>query len=90
MSEQAPETTRQQALNAASSAAFRRLKDNHLDEYNTYYAEEAAKRGQKWEPKLNKHQKAEREFRRLLAENPELAMLIPPDIAAQVTEDATT
>lgn len=71
------QSTRQQALNAASGAASKRLKEEHQAEWNKYMSEEATARGQEWKPKMTKEQKAEEDFKRLLAQNPHLADLIP-------------
>lgn len=68
--------TRQQALNAASGAASKRLKEAHLQEWNTYMAEEAARRNQRWTPKPSAEEKARQELQRLLAEHPGLALEI--------------
>lgn len=66
-------TERNKALNAASGAASKRLKEAHPDEWNSYMAEEAKARGQEWKPKASKKEKDEAEFKRLLAEHPEFA-----------------
>lgn len=76
MSEQTSTTTRQQALNAASGAASKRLKTAHQDEWDKYMVEEATARGQKWQPKPDAEQKAKAEFERLLAQYPHLAQQV--------------
>lgn len=67
------QSTRQQALNAASGAASKRLKEQYPEDWNKFMAQEATARNQTWSPKPTKEQKAEAEFHRLLAENPHLA-----------------
>lgn len=66
-------TDRNKALNAASNAANKRLKEAHPDEWNGYMKEEASKRGQPWTPKPDAKAKAKADFERLLAEHPEFA-----------------
>lgn len=63
----------------ARTAAMRRLRDAHPDDWNKYLAEEMGARGIEWEPRLNKEQKARREIRRLIEENPgmDLTGLVP-------------
>lgn len=73
MSDQTSTTTRQQALNAASGAASKRLKTAHSDEWDKYMVEEAKARGQEWQPKASPEQKATAEFERLLSQYPHLA-----------------
>lgn len=65
-------SVRQQRLTKAYNAANGRLRDAHVEEFNGYYQEEAAKLGEKWEPKLTPAQKAAKELERLLAEHPHL------------------
>src|SRR5688500_1222029 len=64
---------RQAAVREAYGEAQKRLREAHLDEFNTLHKEEAAKRGYDWKPRPTKAEKAEAELRRLLEENPELA-----------------
>lgn len=73
-------TERNKNLNAASNAASKRLKEENLDTWNKYMAEEATRRGEEWKPKPTQEQKAEEEFLRLLREHPHLAdSLTKPD-----------
>jgi hypothetical protein len=67
-----PQQVRDTALTAAYNAANGRLRDAHRDEFNSYYAEEAKKRGQEWEPKLTPEQKAQQQVTDLFAEFPAL------------------
>lgn len=66
-------TERNKALNAASAAASKRLKEENLDTWNKYMVEEATARGQEWAPKPSPEAKAEADFQRLLTEYPHLA-----------------
>jgi hypothetical protein len=66
-------TDRNKNLNAASAAASKRLKEEHLDTWNTYMAEEAKARGEEWAPKPTPEKRAEEDFRRLLEQYPHLA-----------------
>jgi hypothetical protein len=59
-------------LREAYTAADRRLREAHADEFNKFRAEEAAARNVEWKPKPSKAEKAKAEIERLLAENPEL------------------
>lgn len=64
--------TRSAALSKASSTAFNRLKEAHLDEWNGYMAAAAHELGERWTPRLTPEQRAEQELARLLADNPSL------------------
>lgn len=75
---------RQKALNAATAAANKRLKESHLDEWNKYMAEEAEQRGQEWSPKKSPEQRAEEEVARLIEQYPHLAEKIKNDGIAAV------
>jgi hypothetical protein len=63
---------RQKGLNAAYSAASKRLREAHQDEFNSLYQQEAADRGIEWTPKATPEQKAEQEMQALLAQFPHL------------------
>ncbi len=67
-----PKAARQAALNAAYAEASNTLRSNHQDEFNALYKAAAAARGETWNPRLTKKQKAEQELARLLAEFPDL------------------
>jgi hypothetical protein len=56
----------------AYSAATRRLREAHKDEFNGFMREEAKRLGVDWAPRLTPEQKAEQEFDRLLEEHPHL------------------
>jgi hypothetical protein len=64
---------RDKALAAAYNAASQHLREEHRDEFNGYYSEEAKERGVVWEPRLNAEQRAEKELSELLARFPHLA-----------------
>jgi hypothetical protein len=64
--------TRQAALNAATNAADRRLRELHQDEWNSFKAEEAALRNEEWEPKKNEEEKAAAQLADILAKFPSL------------------
>lgn len=60
------------AMRAAYSAATKRLRESHREEFNTLQKEEAAKQGIDWSPKPTKEERALAEVQRLLDENPGL------------------
>lgn len=68
---------RQANLNKASGLAFKRLKEDHLDEWNGYMSEETKKLKEPWEPKPDEETKALRELEALLKDHPELADKVP-------------
>lgn len=57
----------------ARSAAARRLRDAHAEEYNGYLGEEMAARGIEWTPRLTDEQKAAKQVSDLLTQYPGLA-----------------
>lgn len=65
-------TDRDAVLKATYVVATKRLREAHLDEFNGYRQEEAAKRGVEWTPPLSADQKARADLDRLLAEHPHL------------------
>jgi len=72
-----PETTdRNRALNAASGAASKRLKEENIDRWNELMTEEAKARGEEWKPKASPEQKAEADFKRLIEQYPHLAQQV--------------
>lgn len=64
---------RDKLLTQAYGAATARVRDNHRDEFNRFYQEEAEKRGLDWKPKLTAEQKAEQTLLDLLDEFPHLS-----------------
>ncbi len=81
------EQSRDQIIRAAYTAAGRRLRDAHHDEFIQYQVEECAARGLDWKPKESPEQRAASEFDRLLSEYPFLRDRLPldgpaPDAAA--------
>lgn len=71
--EPAPESGRNAALRKAYGAASQDLREAHRDEFDKFYEVRAQEAGVEWHPKPSAEQKAEQEFRRLLAEHPEVA-----------------
>jgi hypothetical protein len=61
------------AMSAARSAAAAKLREKHLDEYNTLLTAEAKERGVDWKPRPTAEQRAAEEMERLLQQFPELA-----------------
>lgn len=84
-----PESKRERdkALKKAYQAANRRLRQEHQDEFNVYYAEEAEALGYEWKPRQTAEQKAEAEFQRLLAEFPHLAEQVSPQAAQAIAAE---
>jgi len=66
----------------AYSAATKRVRESHRDEFNTFMVEEMKARGLDWAPKPTAEEKAEAELQRILAEH--------PGLAAKVTGTPTT
>lgn len=68
-----PETkTSEQLLRESYSAAERRLRLAHPDEFNTLRAEEAKARGLEWAPKKTKEQAAQEQLDAIYADFPDL------------------
>lgn len=61
------------ALNEATRAADKRLREAHPDEWAKYKFEETKARGLDWTPRLTEEQKAEKQIADLLAKFPHLA-----------------
>lgn len=64
---------RDAAIRKAYSAASKRLREAHMDEFHAMQSEEAAKLGIKWSPRPSAEQKAEEELSSILAKHPSLA-----------------
>jgi hypothetical protein len=86
MTETTPdEQNRDQIIRAAYTAAGRRLRDAHHDEFLGYQIDECKARGLDWEPKQTPEQRAASEFDRLLEEYPFLRDRLPLDGPAEDT-----
>lgn len=70
--------TRQQALTKAYGAATARLREEHRDEFEKFYVEEAKALGVDYKPKPTPEQKAEEEMKALLQQFPHLREKIAP------------
>jgi len=79
--EKKAEADRKTKLRAAYTAATGRLRVEHQNEFNMFYADEAKKRGVDWKPKPTSQEKAEQEIATLLRLNPGLADYIEAEIA---------
>jgi|KBSMisStaDraftv2_1062788.scaffolds.fasta_scaffold33168_2 hypothetical protein len=77
---------RDQVIRAAYTAAGRRLRDAHHDEFIQYQIEECEKRGLNWRPRETPEQRAASEFDRLLREYPFLADRLPLDTSPGAAE----
>lgn len=67
----------------ARTAALRRLREAHAEEYNTYLGEEMGARGIEWTPRLTDEQKAAKQVADLLSQYPELkAQFVEPEKVA--------
>lgn len=66
------EEDRDKIIRASYTAAGRRLRDEHHDEFIQYQIEECKTRGLDWKPRETPEQRAASEFDRLLAEYPHL------------------
>lgn len=90
MTETPPMTdqTRDQIIRAAYTAAGRRLRDAHHDEFIRYQTEEAAARGLDWKPRETPEQRASAEFDRLITEFPFLRDRLPMDTSPTTGEGA--
>ncbi len=77
------EQDREQVIRAAYTAAGRRLRDAHHDEFIGYQIEECRERGLDWKPKQTPEQRAASEFDRLLTEFPFLRDRLPLDGPAE-------
>lgn len=64
---------RQKSLGAATTAANKRLKEAHLEEWNKLMAEEAKARGVEWKRRESPEEKAEKELTKLIEQFPHLA-----------------
>lgn len=71
--ESAETKSRSALLNDSYGAAMKRLRDNHLEEFNTLRVEEAKARGIEWVPPKTEAQKAREQVQALLTAHPELA-----------------
>ena len=80
------EQSRDQIIRAAYTAAGRRLRDAHHDEFLGYQVEECQSRGLDWKPKETPEQRASSEFDRLLEEFPFLRDRLPTDGPAEPAE----
>ena len=77
------EPSRDQIIRQAYTAAGRRLRDAHHQEFLDYQVEECKARGVEWAPKETPEQRASAEFDRLLAEYPHLRERLPLDGPAE-------
>lgn len=59
-------------LRQAYGAATQRLREQHRDDFNKLYAEEAKQRGVEWTPKKSPEEKAREQLEALFAEHPHL------------------
>lgn len=82
------EQQRDQIIRASYTAAGRRLRDAHHDEFIEYQIEECKTRGLDWKPRETPEQRAASEFDRLLVEFPFLRDRLPMDTTPEVAETA--
>ena len=61
--------------------ATQRLREQHLNEFNTLRVAAAKELGIEWQPRASKLEKAQVELDRLLAENPDLLSLLAERVA---------
>jgi hypothetical protein len=78
------EPTEKQKAASAYNNAMKRLRDAHLDEFNTYRVEESAKVGITWKPKPSPSKKAEQDMEALLTAHPELVDVFAERLANRV------
>ena len=86
--EQVAEQDREQVIRAAYTAAGRRLRDAHHDEFIEYQIEECKERGLDWKPRETPEQRAASEFDRPLTEYPFLKDRLPLDGPAETPAQA--
>lgn len=79
---------RDKIIRASYTAAQRRLREAHHDEFIGYQIEECEQRGLDWKPRETPEQKASSEFDRLLAEFPFLRDRLPMDTAPVAPDEA--
>lgn len=72
----ADEKTKDTLLRESYSAAEKRLRENHSDEFNQLRAEEAKARGLDWKPRKTDKEKAQEQVNALLTQYPDLTL--PP------------
>lgn len=72
-------TERSNKLRQAYSAATTRLREEHRDEFDTLYSQEAQDRGVDYTPRLSPEQKAAQEMAELLEKFPSLREQFTPD-----------
>lgn len=72
-------TERSNKLRQAYSAATTRLREEHRDEFDTLYSQEAQDRGVDYTPRLTPEQKAAQEMAELLEKFPNLREQFTPD-----------
>lgn len=68
----APERKGNPGRTKAYSAAIKRLREAHRDEFERYLADECAARGVEYKRRLSAEEKAEKTIETLLSEHPEL------------------
>lgn len=71
--EVADNTERDRLMSQAYGVAQKRLREEHKDEFNGYYAEECRARGIEWVPKKSKQEQALDTITELLSTYPDLA-----------------
>lgn len=82
------EQERDKIIRAAYTAANRRVREAHHDEFIGYQIEECKARGLDWKPRETPEQKASSEFDRLLTEYPFLRDRLPMDTAPVAPDEA--
>lgn len=79
---------RDRIIRAAYTAANRKVREAHHEEFIQFQIEECKARGLDWKPRETPEQKASSEFDRLLAEYPFLRDRLPMDTAPVAPDEA--
>lgn len=77
-------------IRQAYSAAAKRLREAHKQEFDTLQAEEAQRLGVDWKPRPTNEDKAARQFAELLRDNPGLAEKFAREAAEKAAEQIET